>query len=67
MMMIIVPTSREHKGEKEWEEVKSNADYYGGMVQPSQQHVAPCVKVVERGFGTRKGTNEKFLTQVWGI
>ena len=29
-----------------------NADY-GGMVQPSQQHVAPCVKVVEWGLGTR--------------
>ena len=26
---------------------------YGGMVQPSQKHVAPCVKVVEWGFGTR--------------
>ena len=23
-----------------------NADY-GGMVQPSQQHVVPCVKVIE--------------------
>ena len=34
-------------GEKE-----GNADY-GGMVQPSQQHVAPCVKVVEWGFGIR--------------
>ena len=29
-----------------------NADY-GGMVQPNQQHVAPCVKVVEWGFDTR--------------
>ena len=26
---------------------------YGGMVKPSQQHVAPCVKVVGWGFGTR--------------
>ena len=26
---------------------------YGGMVQPSQQHVAPCVKGVEWGLGTR--------------
>ena len=26
---------------------------YEGMMQPSQQHVAPCVKVVEWGFGTR--------------
>ena len=25
---------------------EGNTDY-GGMVQPSQQHVAPCVKVVE--------------------
>ena len=33
-------------------EEERNADY-GGMVQPSQQHVAPCVKVVEYGFGTR--------------
>ena len=31
-------------------EEEGNADY-GGMVQLSQQHVAPCVKV--RGFGTR--------------
>jgi len=31
---------------------KGNADY-GGMVQSSQEHVAPCVKVVEWGFGTR--------------
>ena len=23
------------------------------MVQPSQQHVAPCVKLVKWGFGTR--------------
>ena len=26
---------------------------YGGMVQPSQQHVAPCVKGVEQGLGTK--------------
>ena len=32
-------------------EEEGNADY-GVMVQPSQQHVAPCVKVVEWGFGT---------------
>ena len=52
-MMIIAPNSRAHKGENEKEEVKGeyggiwreeegNADY-GGVVQPSQQHVAPCV------------------------
>ena len=29
-----------------------NADY-GEMVQPSQQHVAPCVKGIEWGLGTR--------------
>ena len=29
-----------------------NADY-GGMVQPSQQNVAPCVEGVEWGLGTR--------------
>ena len=55
--MIIAPNSRAHKGKKEKGEV--NGEYrgvwvkdegktdYGGMVKPSQQHVAPCVKVVE--------------------
>ena len=33
-------------------EEEGNADY-GGMVQPSKQHVTPSVKVVEWGFGTR--------------
>ena len=33
-------------------EEKGNTDY-GGMVQPSQQHIAPCVKEVEWGLGTR--------------
>ena len=42
-----------------WEEEDGNADY-GGMVQPSQQHVAPCVKVVESGFG-RKGRRKQRL------
>ena len=62
-MMIIGPNSRTHKGMKgRWEvkgeyggacgEEDGNADY-GGMVLPSQQHVAPCVKGVEWGFGTR--------------
>ena len=62
MMMIIAPDSRARKGEKErgavkgeyggiCGEEKGNADY-GGMVQPSQQHV-PCLKLVEWGFGTR--------------
>ena len=56
-MMMIAPNSRARKEEKERGEVKGelggicggeegNADY-GGMVQPSQQHDAPCVKVVE--------------------
>jgi len=35
-----------------WGEEEGNADY-GGMVQPSQKHLAPCVKGVEWGFGTR--------------
>ena len=33
-------------------EEEGNADY-GGMVQANQQHVAPCVKGVEWGLGTR--------------
>ena len=63
MMMMIAPNSRAHKGKKERGEVKreyggvcgeeeGNADY-GGMVQPSQQHVAARAKIVEWGFGTR--------------
>ena len=56
--MMIGPNSRGRKGEKErgkvkgecgriWgEEEEGNADY-GGMVQPSQEHVAPCVKRIE--------------------
>ena len=71
-MMIIAPNSRTHKGKKGRGEVKGecrgaygekegNADY-GGMVQPNQQHVAPCVKVVEWGFGT-KGL--KMLAGFW--
>ena len=31
---------------------EGNADY-GGVVKPRQQHVAPCAKVIEWGFGTR--------------
>ena len=38
---------RRTSGEEEW-----NADHKV-MVQPSQQHAAPCVKVVEWGLGTR--------------
>ena len=54
--MLIVPNSCSRKGgkkrgevEEEYgriiEEEEGKADY-GGMVQPSQQHVAPCVKGV---------------------
>ena len=32
-------------------EFEGNVDY-SGMVQPSQQHIAPCVKGVEWGLGT---------------
>ena len=63
IMMIIASISRAHKGEQErgevrggcrgiWGEEEGNADYWG-MVQPSQQHVIPCVKMVKWGFGTR--------------
>ena len=63
VMMIIAPNSRTHKGKKERGEEKGeyegvcgeeegNVDY-GGMMQPSQQHVAPRVKGVEWGLGTR--------------
>ena len=63
--MMIAPNSRARKGEKERREVKKgsmeefegmqeqgNAEN-GGMVQPSQQHVAPSVKEVEWRLGTR--------------
>ena len=42
-------------------EEEGNADY-GVMVQPSQRHVAPCVKVVEWGLGTRSW---KMLVAFW--
>ena len=61
LVMMIAHNSRVRKRGKERGEVKGkygrirgeeegNADY-GGMVQPRQQHFAPCVKVVEWGFG----------------
>ena len=64
--MMINSNSHAHKGKKESGEVKGeyggvcgeeegNADY-GGMVQPSQQHVGPCVKGVDWGLGTRLGS-----------
>ena len=58
------PNSRARKGQGDkrgevkgqygriWGEEEGNADY-GGMVQPSQQHVAPCVTGIEWGLGTR--------------
>ena len=63
MIIDLDDNPRVHKGKKEMVEVKGeyggvcgeeegNADDWG-MVQPSQQHVAPSVKVVEWGFGTR--------------
>ena len=72
MMMIISPNSRAYKGKKEKGEMKGvyggvsgeeegNADY-GGMVQPSPPQVAPCVKMVEWGFGTR---NLRMLAAFW--
>ena len=56
-MMIIAPNSHTHKGEKERGKVKEefeegNADYRE-MEQPSQQQVAPWVKLIECEFGTR--------------
>ena len=57
MMMLFAPNSGTRKGEKErgevkeeyggiWGEEEENADY-GAMVQPNQQHVAPCIKEVK--------------------
>ena len=44
VMLMIAPNSRTRKGRKE--EGKSD---YGGMVQPSQQLIAPC----ENGLGIK--------------
>ena len=61
-MMMIAPYSYVRKVGKEKGEVKreyggnwekeENADY-GGIVQPSEQHVKPRVKVVQWRLGTR--------------
>ena len=62
-MMMIAPNSRARKERKDRGEMKGeygrisgeekgNTDY-GGMMPPSQQHVAPCVKWIEWGLGTR--------------
>ena len=59
MMRITAPKYSEHKGKKEKGEVKEeyggvcgevegNADY-GGMVQPSQQHVGLCFATFAHG------------------
>ena len=50
----IAPSSCARKDE-------GNADY-GGMVQPSQQHVASCVKGVEWKLGTR---GLRIVAAVW--
>ena len=71
-MMIIAPNSRAHKvknkrGELKGEygrvcgEEEGNADY-GGMAQPSQQHVEPCVKAVESRLGT---TGLRIVAAFW--
>ena len=60
MVIMIACNSRARKGGKKREEEKGHygricggaagkADY-GEMVQPSQQHVAPCVKGIEWGL-----------------
>ena len=71
-MMMIAPNSRARKERKDRGEMKGeygrisgeekgNTDY-GGMMPPSQQHVAPCVKWVEWRLGTRGLT---MLTVFW--
>ena len=63
MMMMIAINSRARERGKErgevkrehweiWGEEEGIADY-GGMVQPSQHHVAPYVKQIEWGLGTK--------------
>ena len=61
VMMMIAPNSRAHKGGRRGGRLRGSMEKfeernpdYGGMVQPSQQqHVAPRVKGVEWGLGTR--------------
>ena len=50
--VVLEPTIPRLRGGKGRGGEERNADT-GGMVQPSQQHVAPCVKGVGRGLGTR--------------
>ena len=66
LMMTIAPNTRARKGGKDRGEVKveyggivgeeGNADY-GGMVQPSQKHVAPCVRMGWVDIGHEKFGN----------
>ena len=62
-VMIIVPNSSGHKGKEERGEMKGeyggvcrederNAGYWG-IVQPSQQHIASCVKGFKWGLEMR--------------
>ena len=70
--MGIAPNARARKGGKERGEVKRECGIisveeersvdYRGMVQPSEQHFAPCVKVVELGLGT---SGLKILAAFW--
>ena len=45
LVVVIAPNSR-HVRKGSMKEFEGNADY-GGMVQPSYQHIAPHVKRVE--------------------
>ena len=60
ILMMISPTlvhvregRRAGKCRESMEEIRNGNTDYGGMVQPSQQHVTPCVKGVKWGLGTR--------------
>ena len=45
------------------EEEERNADY-GRIVQHSQQHVAPCIKWIEWGLGTR---SLRIVAAFWAV
>ena len=59
LVMVITPNSRTRKGDKVKGEhggirvEEKMYAYYWGMVQSSQQHIAPCVKRIEWGLGIR--------------
>ena len=76
-MMNIAPNSSALKGRKKRGEVKGkygriwgveegNANY-GGMVQPSQEHVTLCVKGVEWRLGTRGYCSQNFFFDGWRV